>query len=113
MKGGHEATNDKLSQAEAPEHLAVFLMNSSDLPASEKTISRISNDITAVNGAAVITTVRVLAVAVYYILANPQYEKRLRDELSAVMEKEPHSVPGRSRLEQASFLVACVKEALR
>ena len=55
----------------------------SNLPASEKTVMRVFDDVSTVSGAAFETTAAAIRLALYYMYTNPAILDRLRAELSA------------------------------
>ncbi|KAK4197369.1 putative cytochrome P450 E-class, group IV, partial [Triangularia verruculosa] len=85
----------------------------SDLPDSQKTKSRLATEASVVLAAGGITTMRMLTIATYYLLADPAKGKRVRDELAGLMVGFPNQNPRWADLEKLPYLAACVKEALR
>lgn len=95
------------------EHRTVFheILNSNQ-PACELNEGRIYHEALSLVGAALETSKRTTALAVYYILATPGVEANLRAELMAAMPDKTKilSVP---ELEALPYLNAVIKEALR
>ncbi|KAK4166703.1 putative cytochrome P450 E-class, group IV [Cladorrhinum sp. PSN259] len=85
----------------------------SDLPDSQKTRSRLATEASVVLAAGGITTMRMLTIIAYYLLADPAKEKRMRYELAPLMAGYPNNKPRWADLEKLPYLAACVKEALR
>lgn len=57
----------------------------SDLPESEKVTARLNAEATSFMGAGTYPTAATLIFVAYYIMANPQIEERLRNDLKHVM----------------------------
>lgn len=85
----------------------------SDLPDSEKDTARLKREAFALLAAGTITTSGTLSLITYYILANPEIESRLREELKDVTACFPDKVPTWAALEKVPILVGCIKEGLR
>ncbi|KAK6206499.1 hypothetical protein LQW54_007681 [Pestalotiopsis sp. IQ-011] len=85
----------------------------SDLPASEKDAPRLKREAFALLAAGTITTASTLTLIVYFILADPSVEKRLREDLKGVTAKYPAEVPRWADLEKIAYLAGCIKEGLR
>ena len=92
------------------EHRTVFheILNSNQ-PACELNEGRIYHEALSLVGAALETSKRTTALAVYYILATPGVEANLRAELTAAMPDRTKnlSVP---ELEALPYLNAVIKE---
>ncbi|KAF6223654.1 hypothetical protein HO133_000497 [Letharia lupina] len=84
----------------------------SDLPASEKTEERLTDEAFAFIGAGTETTKQTLNAAFYYLLTSPEKLARLREELARAMP-DPAVCPPLHVLEGAGYLSAVVKETLR
>ena len=65
----------------APFHAVI----ESDLPASEKTEERLTDEAFAITGAVTETTKQTLNAGFYYLLTNPKKLARLREELVRAM----------------------------
>ncbi len=85
----------------------------SDLPDSEKDTSRIKSEAFALLAAGVVPTTGAIKLILYYILANPHIETRLREELKYIMAGFPEKVPSWAELEKLPYLTGCIKEGLR
>ncbi|KAI4592711.1 hypothetical protein KJ359_010470 [Pestalotiopsis sp. 9143b] len=85
----------------------------SDLPASEKDAPRLKREAFALLAAGTITTAGTLTLIVYFILADPSVEKRLREDLREATAKYPAEVPRWADLEKIPYLAGCIKEGLR
>lgn len=88
---------------------------SSDIPESEKSTERLGRELMLVLGAGTATTTRALNLVTYYVLANPEIEQRLRNELkdSGVTHGYPSEMPKWLEVEKLPYLAACIKEGLR
>lgn len=85
----------------------------SDLPPSEKDSSRLKREAFALLAAGTITTASTLSLVTYFILADPEVEKRLKRELKDITADFPEKVPHWADLEKLPYLQGCIKEALR
>ncbi|KAI0399650.1 putative cytochrome P450 [Xylaria palmicola] len=85
----------------------------SDLPDSEKDSGRLQREAFALLAAGTITTAGTLSIITYYVLANPEIERRLREDLKDVTASFPESMPRWTDLEKIPYLHACIKEGLR
>ncbi|KAI1496062.1 cytochrome P450, partial [Biscogniauxia marginata] len=85
----------------------------SDLPDSEKDSARLKREAFALLAAGTITTAGNIGLITYFLLANPDKEKRLRQELRDVTKEFPMKVPRWAELEKVAYLTACIKEGLR
>ena len=58
---------------------------------------------------------RMMTIATYYLLADPEKGNRVREELGAsgLMAGYPAAAPRWADLEKLPYLAACVKESLR
>lgn len=54
-----------------------------------------------------------LTLIVYFVLADPSVEKRLREDLKEATAKYPAEVPRWADLEKIPYLAGCIKEGLR
>lgn len=96
-------------------HPTIFheLINSEDLPESEKTDARLGDEAQLIVAAGLITTSWALTLASYHIIANPLIAAKLRREL------EPSGMSGDlskfdwHKLEDLPYLQGCVREAMR
>ncbi|KAF2195494.1 putative cytochrome P450 [Zopfia rhizophila CBS 207.26] len=86
----------------------------SDLPAKEKTVKRLCDEIGILIGAGSETMGHTLATITYHILANPNIHKRLKDEIRRSCEEaELEDVLSYKKLEGLPYLNACINEGLR
>lgn len=81
----------------------------SDLPASEKTVSRLQQEAISVTGAGIETTMRALSLCTFHILANPPVMERLQAELKEAIP-DPRHPPNWDALSQLPYLAACIDE---
>ena len=88
------------------------LRDNRDLPASEKTISRVSADAQSLVLAGTLTTAHMLSITTYHILANPPILDRMRAELETAIPNAA-IVPSLQALEQLPYLTAILDEGLR
>ena len=96
-----------------PEHTTVFHeVLDSDLPQREKGLDRLDDEALGVMGAGTETTAWALTTATYYIISQPTKMKQLKDELKAAFP-DPSTPLDWLRLEELSYLSACIKEAVR
>jgi len=84
----------------------------SDLPESDKTISRLTDEAAIVVGAGTLTTSWALSVATYHLLASPRILAKLKAELRSAIPDSNASFP-LPVLEKLPYLVAVVQEAIR
>jgi cytochrome P450 len=84
----------------------------SNLPTSEKSDHRISQEGRLVIGAGTHTTARTLAVGTFYLLNNPRVFATLKSEISTVIPANGTPTP-LTVLEKLPYLTAVVKESLR
>lgn len=75
-----------------------------DLPPSEKTVERLSEEALILLGAGSETTANTMALCSYYLTKNKPVLERLREELRQVMHT-PESSPAWSDLEKLPYLV--------
>ncbi|KAH8600807.1 putative cytochrome P450 [Bisporella sp. PMI_857] len=87
-------------------------LRDSELPPSEKTALRLSDEGNILIGAGSETTAQVLAVLSFHLLDNPDTLAKLRTELHTVMPTTD-TVPSWTQLEQLPYLTAILKESLR
>jgi cytochrome P450 len=84
----------------------------SDLPASEKSTSRLWQDAQVTVIAGTLTTASALSYALFCLLTQQDALERLKTELKTSIPKA-NKVPRLAELEQLPYLTACIKEALR
>lgn len=91
--------------------LAQMILNS-DLPQSDKTIEKISADANIVVQAGTETTSSGLSAITYYLLKQPEWLSRVRNELLTVVT-DSRSLPSWPVLETLPILNATIVEGLR
>jgi cytochrome P450 len=84
----------------------------SDLPREELTIQRLAEEAQTVVAAGQVTTTYFLKMTSFYILANPDILRKLKDELKSAMPSDG-SLPPVSKLEPLPYLSAVVSEGFR
>ena len=98
------------SPEEGKKHDTVFkALLELGLPAAEVSPTRLEHEAISVVGAGIETTMRVLSVASFHILANPTILQRLRQELVDAFPN-PHSPPSVEELNRLPYLSGCVEE---
>lgn len=95
-------------------HPTVFheLLNS-DLPESQKTDARLGDEAQLIIAAGLITTSRALEVASYHIIAHPEVQNKLRDELRKSGFSGPSEELDWHKLEKLPYLNGVLHEAIR
>ncbi|KAL9080165.1 MAG: hypothetical protein Q9157_001010 [Trypethelium eluteriae] len=83
-----------------------------ELPAEERTLARLEDEGFVVLAAGTETTAYSLSVTLYHLLANPDIQSQLYDEVKNVMP-EPSSQPPLAVLENLPLLRGVVNEGLR
>lgn len=95
-------------------HVSLFRhIFESEMPESELSIDRLSNEAQILLGAGSVTTARVLDFICYYIISNGNIKTTLQNELRDVMSGYPEKVPSWADLEKLPYLQALIKEGLR
>ena len=84
----------------------------SNMPASEKSIPRLSSEAQVLVAAGTVTTAATLTIATYHVLTNHTVLASLMDELSKVIPDTSHS-PLLGELEKFPYLTAIMYEGLR
>ena len=84
----------------------------SDLPAHDKSASRLMQDAQTLVSGGSVTTTAALSLATYHILSDKHVLKTLRDELAEAIP-EPTQPLSLTELEQLEYLTAIVQETLR
>jgi cytochrome P450 len=97
---------------DAPARTIFQTVLDSPLPASEKTVDRITDEAFVMVVAGGETTARALTNAVFHLLANPSWLAKVRAELDAVMP-DPSKIASHAELEACPALSAAIKETLR
>ncbi|KAK8137602.1 hypothetical protein PG984_003095 [Apiospora sp. TS-2023a] len=85
----------------------------SEMPPSEQSVERLSQEAVLLFGAGTATTARAIAFTCYYVLRDPAMAKRLADELAPIMADYPAKSPRWVELEKLVYLQALIKEGLR
>lgn len=94
-------------------HATVFHeLLEADLPPSEKSIDRLVQEGQVIVSAGTETTAWTLSVTTFFLLANPNALRKLREELEVAFP-DPSQVPALASLEQLPYLHACIQEGLR
>ncbi|OTA61601.1 cytochrome P450 [Hypoxylon sp. EC38] len=89
---------------------------SSDIPASEKSVERLQAESMIFLLAGTLAGAHTLTFVVFYVLANPAIEIRLRAELEVAFVasvRDGKEIPIWAELEKLPYLRGCIKEALR
>ena len=84
----------------------------SNLPESDKSVSRLKDEAAIVVGAGTLTTSWALTIATYHLLASPDVLAKLKKELISAIP-DPDTPVALPTLEKLPFLAAVVKEAIR
>ncbi|KAK0702403.1 cytochrome P450 [Lasiosphaeris hirsuta] len=101
------------TEAKTASHPTVFHeILSSSLPAEELSLNRLQNEAMSLVGAGDHTTKWAFTVGSFHIIANPDIQKKLKDELTAAIPDPDNIIPW-SELEKLPYLSAVVSEALR
>ncbi|WPH04118.1 Cytochrome P450 CYP682N1 [Acrodontium crateriforme] len=89
------------------------ILQSPEVPESEKTFPRINAEGVILFGAGTETTGRTLAITILHILADPSIHARLLEELRPLIPSYQAPLPPVSQLEALPFLTAVINEGLR
>ena len=81
----------------------------SHLPAEEKSVTRLRQEAAGIVSAGIETIRATLTLATFYILSNPEIERRLVEELH-VSFPDPSVTPTLSELERLPYLTAILQE---
>ncbi|KAK2601850.1 hypothetical protein QQS21_004633 [Conoideocrella luteorostrata] len=103
------------TESAAPKSLIHNILDS-NLPPTEKRISRINDELGTITGAAFETSANTLRLILYYIYTDIQILKKLRSEISTLKESSGIANLGDinvSVLEQLPYLTAVLMEGLR
>ncbi|KAH6677237.1 trichodiene oxygenase, partial [Halenospora varia] len=84
----------------------------SNLPPSEKTFTRVYDDVSTVGGAGFETTASVLRLIIFHVFSNPEIIQRLRDELASATAQSYDTVE-LGKLEQLPYLTPVLMEGMR
>jgi cytochrome P450 len=104
---------EEKSHKETDHKTLIEQLLSSEMPESEKSTTRLTGEFISIISAGTFTTARTLVTAVYYIVADPQIEAKLREAFADPMAEYPGKTPRWFDLEKIPYLAACVKEGLR
>lgn len=77
---------------------------SSDLPLAEKQPNRMANEVYNLLVAGSFTTSKTSSIAVYHVLANPDFHERLKQELESAIP-DPLAMPDVKTLQRLPLLV--------
>ena len=84
----------------------------SDLPAHDKSASRLMQDAQTLVSGGSVTTTAALSIATYYILSDKHVLKTLTDELAKAIPEPTHPL-SLTEFEQLEYLTAIIQETLR
>jgi cytochrome P450 len=84
----------------------------SNLPPEELTVPRLADEAQTVVAAGQVTTTHFLKLTSFYVLANPEILRRLKEELKSAMPSDG-GLPPISKLEQLPYLSAVISEGFR
>lgn len=87
-------------------------MLDADVPPSEKSVSRLTEEAFTLVGAGTMTTANALNATVYYLLSRPECLARLKEELRAAFP-DPSTIRSSAELERLPYLTAVVTEGVR
>ena len=107
-----ESKDDGDGDGSAQASTVVAQMRSASVPAAEKSIDRITDEVHSFLCAATLTTTHALAVTTYHVLADAAVLAALRAELAAAMP-DPATLPPLTTLEAQPYLTAVIYEGLR
>lgn len=106
-----DAENDlSMSEKHEQEHPTIFhQVLTSDLPAAELSLPRLTDEALTIIGAGTVTTAHTLTTIAYHLLSDPSKLERLRAELATLSSE----CPTWTQLEHLPYLSGCVSEGLR
>jgi cytochrome P450 len=107
------ASDEKDLEPSAKAPVIYKIVRESNLPESEKSLSRMAAETVVLTGAGTDTTARTLAIAQYYILSDPAVHARLFAELRTVIPAPGAPVPSHDALERLPYLTGIILESLR
>ena len=116
----HQIEIDGTAEDESSNVMIHSIINSTQLPPSEKEFTRVHQDVDAVTGAGIETVGQTLRLTCFHIYTNPDILRRLRGELTSISKLvgpgssagEPEQ-PLLGQLERLPYLTAVIKEGLR
>lgn len=82
----------------------------SNLPAKDKKLERLLDEVATISGAGFETTASVLRLVIFHIFSNPAILERLRDELASSSMDDTQDI---KRLERLPYLTSVLMEGLR
>lgn len=85
----------------------------SSVPASEKRLSRVTQEATMVVGAGTEATGAALSITTFYLLADPAKTERLKEELMPLQPTRPSNLLSYQQLLECPYLNASISEGLR
>lgn len=85
----------------------------SNLPESDKSVSRLKDEAAIVVGAGTLTTSWALSVATYHLLASPRILNKLKTELTSAVPDFDSPIVALPVLETLPYLAAVIQEAVR
>jgi cytochrome P450 len=108
IKDGTQDPSNKTS------HPTLFheLLNSTDIPASEKSVNRLVQEAQIVVSAGTETSAWCLSVITFHLLSNPAILQTLRKELEQTIPDPNKPIPV-EKIEQLPYLTAVIQEGLR
>jgi cytochrome P450 len=109
-------SDDRVDLKQAGEYRTIFQeLIYSDIPAEEKSMTRMIDENMTLIDAKIITTAHVLSTTTYHILANPKVFQILKHELQEVMpvDFEMSIKTLLAQLKHLSYLTAIIIEGLR
>lgn len=112
---GSHIADEKVSDDPQEEGLPATVFASmldADVPPSEKSVPRLTEEAFTLTGAGTMTTANALNSIVYYVLSRPECLARLREELRAAFP-DPSTIRSSADLERLPYLTAVVTEGLR
>jgi cytochrome P450 len=113
IKSEVEATLSASSRESKNGHKTIFQeLRDSDLPPAEKTVQRLMDEGLILIGAGGETTAQTLSVLTFHLLQNPDFLRRLTEELHQAIP-DPQNIPPWQKLEQLPLLRATILEAHR
>ncbi len=108
LKGQIQKVDDKKNEQLQSQHKTIFheVINSPHLPPEEKTQMRLLHEAAAIIGPGGESTSQVLAAIAYFILADANILKKLRDELRSIIPSANSPLPSLKQLEKLPYLVS-------
>ncbi|KAA8572114.1 hypothetical protein MFRU_018g01200 [Monilinia fructicola] len=91
-------------------HTMIHDILDSNLPAKDKKLERLLDEVATISGAGFETTASVLRLVIFHIFSNPAILERLRDELASSSMDDTQDI---KRLERLPYLTSVLMEGLR